>query len=149
MADNSIRERIILADMELIEAISSIKTVIRTVPTLTDLDNYAVTQLPLACVVGKLPVPKNHISKRDGQVDQIISDLAIDIFVFFQENVNMDSELSFMLDDFWAAMYSNPTRSNLVMTTWLEANPQPEHLPPYYAFQLIVNHSYKHTTGGI
>lgn len=151
MADNSIRERIILANIELLKSISKInsESVIRNVPTLNDLENYSLMQLPVVSVVGKLPEPQNHFSSRDGQVDYIISSLSIDVYVFFQENEEIDQKISYLLDEFWVKLYSDPTRGSLVHATWITCNPVPEYLPPYSAFQLTINHKYKHTTGGI
>ena len=149
MADNSKREQIILADIALVEMVTGIKTVKRTIPTLAVLDNFAVTQMPVAAVVGRLPVPKNHFAKRDGQVDFIVSNLKVDVYVFFQENESMDSELSSLLDDMWVAAYTDPKRGGLTMNTWLECNELPEWLSPYYAFQITINHQYQHLPGGI
>jgi len=149
MAANSLRERIILADKAILDALAMIKTVERRLPTYKDLQTFALTQLPVAAVVGRIPKPNNHISTRNGQVDQIISELRVDIFVYLQENVDADSEISNMLDDLWPALYSDSTRGGLCMFTALEAKENTETWPPFVAFNITCLHQYKHSTGGI
>jgi hypothetical protein len=149
MAENSKREQIILADIAILEGMSQIKTVKRTLQSHSDLQEFAGTQLPVAAVVGKLPVPVNHKTGRDGQVDMIISNLAVELYVYFQENVSADKEISDLLDDLWAALYSDPTRGGLCMLTTLTANPNYESWPPYVAFQVSCEHKYQHSIGGI
>jgi hypothetical protein len=149
MAANSLREQIILADISLIEALSNVKTVVRTVQSYSDLSNFAGPQLPVAAVVGRLPVPANHIRTRDGQVDQILSELKVDVYFYFQENVNADLEISDYLDDLWVALYADPTRGGLCLYTELLAVENYETWAPYTAFQMVINHRYKHNTGGI
>jgi hypothetical protein len=143
------REQIILSDIALIEQAESIKTVKRTMQSYSDLQSFAGTQLPIAAVVGRLPVPQNKFSTRDGQVDQIISSLRVDVFIYFQENQNMDSVLSSILEELWIKLYQDPTRNDLCILTHLEVQENNEVWPPFVAFQLIINHQYKHTTEGI
>ena len=151
MADNSKREQIINAVVNTLEGIDCIKTVSRTLQSYSNLrDNYALTQLPIAAVIGRLPVPKNHISGRTGFVEYAISRLVVDIFIYFQENVNSDSVLSSILDDLWVALYSEPTRGGLCIRTELEMNEQSHQVwAPFVAFQVRAIHYYQHTIGGI
>jgi len=150
MAENSTRERLILADIAIIEAMSpTIRTVKRTMQGHEDLQQFSGPQLPVAAVVGRLPVPIEHKAGRNGQVDQIKSALAVDIFVYFQENEEQDKQLSNMLDEMWRELYTNPTRSGLCLVTALTPNPDYSAWAPYVAFQLTCNHHYIHTPGGI
>ena len=149
MSDNSIREQIIEADKAIIESMSNIKTVIRRLPSYADLQQFALSQFPAVVVVGRMPEPENHISRRDGQVDQCLSELKVDLFIFIQENENADSQISSLLDDFWRVLYLNPTRNNLVLITELIAEENIEIWEPFVAFKITCKHKYKHTTGGI
>lgn len=149
MADNSKRERIIVADKQLIETMSSIKTVERRLPSYSDLQSFASTQLPVAAIVGRIPKPTNHVSKRDGQVDQCVSILNVDVYVFLQENKNADTQISSLLDDFWSTLYSDPTRGGLAMFLELIAEENIETWSPFVAFKITCSHKYQHTTGGI
>jgi len=149
MAENSKREAIILSDIALIESIPAIKTVARRLPSFSDLQSFASTQFPAVAVVGRIPVPVNHVQSRNGQVDLIVSELRVDAYVFIHENVNADAKISNILDDFWAVLYTNPTRNNLCMFTSLEATETTETWPPFVAFQLTCFHKYQHSIGGI
>ena len=84
MAKNSIREQILVYhEKYLIGKVKSISHVVRVMPKYSDLQNFAVPQFPVAAVVGRLPVPNEKISSRDGSsVDLIISLLKIDNFIF-------------------------------------------------------------------
>lgn len=149
MAANSKREQIILADVAIMQGVSSITTVKRTIQAYSDLQDFAQTQLPVAAVVGMLPVPKNHVTGRDGQVDYIISELKVDIFVYFQEANDQDEQVSLMLDDIWSALYSDPKRGILCMGTQLTAHADVEYWDPYVAFKISCIHQYQHNTQGV
>lgn len=149
MADSIKREQIILADKTIVETVSRINTVVRTIPSFNEISNFANEQLPVAAVVGRLPVSENHFSKSDDQVDYCLSILKVDVSVFFQDNVSPDSTVSLILNDLWKALYLDPTRSNLVIRTWLIPEEEVEILDSYHAFRLIINHQYQHTPGGI
>ena len=149
MSSNSIREKLIVADEVLVKGITMIKTVKRRLPSYAGLKDFAMTQLPVAAIVGRLPVPSNHVNTRVGQVDQCISELKVDINVFMQENENADTQISSLLDDFWRVLYSDPTRAGLGFFLELTAEENVETWVPYVAFQITCIHKYKHTTGGI
>lgn len=151
MAKNSIREQLLEYHRKtLIGKVKLIKTVIRTMPKYEDLDNFAATQLPVAAVVGRLPVPVEKVSSRDGSaVDIIISNLKIETIVYFQEKENPDSELSWLLDDVWVKLYSDVTYNSLALGTILEPSEDVVYWEPYVAFKVISNVRYQHTTGGI
>jgi hypothetical protein len=149
MAANSKREQIILADVAIMQGVSGITTVERTIQTYSDLQDFAQTQLPVAAVVGRLPVPKNHIAGRDGQVDYIISELVVDVFVYIQAAQDQDVVVSSMLDDIWPALYADPRRGDLCMGTQLTAHADVEYWNPYVAFKVSCVHQYQHDTQGI
>lgn len=151
MAENSKRERIILADISLIEELvpDTFKTVSRQLQSYSDLQEFAVTQLPVVAVVGRMPVPVNHKYTGSGQVDFHVSRLRVDFFCYIQDNVNPDVTVSNLLDDLWAKLYSNPTRNNLCMHTELTADEDLSYWKPYVAFLVSAFHTYQHTTEGI
>lgn len=150
MAANSQREQIIVYNVDLIKTLPSIKTVIRTKQSYSQLQQFAVTQLPLVAVVGRLPKPVEKVSSRTRvKIDLIISELAIDFFVYFQETVSPDERLSFLADDIWAKLYLDETMGDLVIGTLLTVDEEPEYWDPFVAFRVTATVKYKHTTGGI
>jgi len=153
MAVNSKRERIIVHVVGLLEGVASIKTVARTKQTYAELQEFALTQLPVAAVVGRLPVPSTsgysmHISRRTS-VDVIVSDLAIDVYVYAQELEEPDTLISNLADDLWAALYVDQRMGGLVVETRLNLEEETEWWHPFLAFRITVNVKYKHDTGGI
>ena len=150
MAANSKRERIILADVAIVETIDAITTTVRTLQSYSDLESFAITQFPVAAIVGRLPVPNNKHSRRySAAVDQCISDLRVDIFVYFMNNEDADTQLSSLLDDLFAALYTNQSRNDLCLSTVLELTENNEVWHPFAAFKLTCVHTYQHDTGGI
>jgi len=147
------REQIILADYALVESVSFIKSVKRVMMLYEDLQKFAVTQLPVAAVVGRLPVAqKYHKSGRQREViGQIQSELVVDIFVYFQNTVvnEMDSEISTYADALFAALFTNPSRDELCLETLVEIEPEYSYWDPFVAFKVKVTHIYLHDTGGI
>lgn len=151
MAKNSIREQILVYHTRyLIGKVKSINHVVRVVPLYSDLQQFAVTQFPLAAVVGRLPVPDEKLSNRNGySVDKIISSLRIDNYIYMQEREDRDSVISDIVDDVWAKCYSDITYGGLVMKTLLEVNEEIEVADPFVAFRLTSKVTYQHSTGGI
>lgn len=155
MAANSLREQIIVHVVDLVEDVSSIKTVVRVKQSYSDLQQFAVTQLPLAAVVGQLPRPVpaggrlgSHKSTRSC-MDVFISDLPVDIYVYGQELDNPDTLVSILADDIWAKLYEDQYMGGLVISVWVSFEEQLEYWHPYVAFKATVTVKYKHTTGGI
>ena len=150
MAENSLRERIILADLTLIQSLSSISTVVRTIQSYSDLQSYAVTQFPVVAIVGRLPVPTYKPSLRIREdIDQVLSILRVDFYTYFMNNENSDTELSSLLDDMWVKLHSDPTRSRICLGTTLEMTEDTQVFAPYGAFRITAIHQYKHTIEGI
>lgn len=151
MARNSIREQLLVYHVKyLIGKVNSIQTVVRTMPNVSDLQQFAVSQFPLAAVVGRVPVPQEKISSRDGSaVDIIISNLRIDNFIYLQTREEPDSALSSIIDDVWVKCYSDVTYNGIALGTVLEVTEDVEYYDPYIAFRLTSIVKYKHSTGGI
>jgi len=150
MAANSLREQIIVAVVTELEGISTIKTVERRLPSKQDLDNFAITQFPVIAVVSGLPKPVEHKVTRDPAAkDVFLSELKMELYGYFQDNVNPDTTLSSLLDDIWVALYADPGKGGLVIETDLMPEIHQDFWDPFYAFKLDVILKYKHTTGGI
>ena len=150
MAANSIREQIIVYVKDKVGELASIKTVSRVQQTYSQLQQFAVTQFPVVAVVGRLPVPVEKVASRTRvKIDLIISELSIDLFVYFQDKVNPDQTLSNLLDDLWSKLYADEEMGRLVISTLLTADEQAEYWEPFVAFRVTVKVKYKHTTGGI
>jgi hypothetical protein len=150
MSANSKRERIIEANLCLVESLSSIKTAQRTIPNYSDLQNFAITQLPVAAVVGRLPVPvEKHSGRRSAEVLQVRSKLVVDVFVYLQANENADTEISALMDDLWVALYADQSRGALVLSTEIVPEENTQYYAPFAAFKLSVVHYYIHDIGGI
>lgn len=151
MARNSIREQILVYHAKnLIGKVNSISYVIRVMPEYSTLQQFAVTQFPLAAVVGRLPIPVEKVSSRDGSaVDIIISSMRIDNYIYLQQRENPDSFISEIMDDVWAKCYSDVTYNGLVLNSTLEVTEDVEYWDPFIAFKLTTKLNYKHSTGGI
>lgn len=150
MAENSFRERIILADIAIVQSIPAITTTVRTIQSYSDLQEYAITQFPVVAIVGRLPVVNNKFSGRiKSQIDQCISRLKVDFYTYFMNNENSDSQLSSLIDDMWVYLHQNPTRSNICLATEIELTEETAVFAPYGAFRLTCIHTYQHDTGGL
>ena len=151
MAKNSIREQILVYhEKYLIGKVKSINTVKRVMPSYSDLQQFAVTQFPLAAVVGGVPVPERKMSSRDGSgVDILISSLKIDNYIYLQQKEDPDSTLSDIMDDVWVKCYSNVTYGGLVLSTELLPEQETAYWEPYVAFKITSEVKYSHTVGGI
>lgn len=150
MANDSKREQIILHVISEIEEIDSIKTVVRKMQAHSDLQEFAVTQFPVVAVVGRLPVPAEHVAGRGaGRADRMISELAVDLYIYFQDVVSPDSTVSCLADDLWAKINVDQTKNKLVISTLLRMTENPEYWAPFVAFKMSCNFKYVHTIGGI
>ena len=149
MAANSKREQIILANTVIIETIDALKATKRVLPERAELKKLPNTNFPLAAVVGRIPLPADHQEDREGNRDQFISELKIDIFVYFMQRKDTDQQISNLLDDFWQALYQDQSRGGLVFDTKLIPTEKVNIWKPYAAFKLTIIHNYLHDTGGI
>lgn len=153
MAANSKRERIIVKVKTLLETLGTINTVVRRKQTYSELDDFALTQLPVAAVVGRMPkTPSSgittHISRRTS-VDVVISELRVDVFVYAQDKETPDTTISNLADDLWALLYADQKLGGLVIELRLELEENAEYWEPFLAFKITVVTKYKHDTGGI
>lgn len=150
MAIDSIREQILVHLKALVEGLSSIKTVTRTKQSYAGLEEFAITQLPLVAVVGRLPQPVEHINRRvPGGVDLIVSALPVEFYVYSTDNENPDTLISNLADDLWALLYADQTLGGLAISVLLKFSEDPQSWPPYIAFRITATIKYKHTIGGI
>ncbi len=153
MASNSIREQILSYLVDLVGVLPSIKTVKRVQPSkLDDIRRYSPQQMPLAAVIGGVPVPVEHRKTRGpgkGVVDVILSDLIVEFFIYFMDNETPDQTLSDIMDDVWSGLYSNQTLGGLALGLYITPRVQIAAWDPYVAFSLAVTINYKHSTGGI
>jgi len=151
MAKNSIREQILVYhETKIIKRVGVINNILRTLPTLSDLQQFATTQFPLVAMVGGLPVPVEKVSSRDGsKVDLIISELTINNYVYLQETENVDSFISEIADDIWKKCYVDETYGGLALSTLLSFDEDVVYYDPYVAFLLVSKIKYKHNSGGI
>lgn len=149
MAANSKREQIIVYNKTMLESVNSIKTIKRVKQEYQELSNFAQTQFPVIALVGHLPVPEDHRENREGDRDQFDSELKIDLYVYIQQQVDQDEQISNLLDDIWAKLYTDQTRNGLVISTKLIPDDKIGNWKPFTAFKLTIVHRYIHNTGGI
>lgn len=151
MATNSKREQIIELTYNMVKTVSSIKSPLRTMPNYAELQEFAQTQFPVCAVVGRMPIPLEKRSTRKINVDQIISELKVDVFTYLQvrSGNQVDTEISNLADDLWAALYNNQNRGGLVIDTTIKINEKINVWNPFAAFQITAIHKYVHDTGGI
>jgi uncharacterized protein (DUF1697 family) len=150
MAVNSKREQIITYIVTKLEELKTINFVVRKMPTVSDLKQFALPQFPVAAVVGRLPVPiEKKSGRKTGDVEIVKSSFAVDLFVYIQDNENPDSSISNLADDIWVKLYSDQTKSGLVLGTTLEITEGTEYWAPFVAFKMTDKSIYIHDTGGI
>lgn len=151
MADNSKRERLIIANKDLIDSVETIKTVLRVRPTYSDLQNFAQTQFPVAAIVGRLPVPEPKDDTRTGTHEQFIMELKVDAFIYLQVNDDADTEISDFADDLWEVLLSADQKRGMKECFFTEVTLHEKiHVyRPFAAFQVTITHKYITDTGGI
>lgn len=149
----SIREQLILADKAILDGLSWINKVDRTLMDYNELKNYAVTQFPVAAVVGNLPKLNQYkFSERDHSiVDAIQSELVVDVYFYFQRRAwsSVDEKVSEYANALFVALFANPSRGGLCLRTVVAPKPEYSYWDPFIAFKIEVKHYYNHTTGGI
>lgn len=149
MSTDSKREQIIIANKTLVESVSSITSVVRTWQSHSDLESFAVTQFPVCAIIGRMPKFLEKKSNRVTNVDQIISELKVDILTYVQVNENMDTSISNICDDLFQTLYTDQERGGLVFDTVLELDENQQVWPPFAAFKITAIHRYIHDTTGI
>jgi hypothetical protein len=151
MAANSKREQLLVAMVALGNGLTAINTVKRIQPTgLTELKAYTGPQLPLAVILGGMPIPNPKLSQQTRRMDKAISDLAVDFFIYALDNTTPDSTISTLADDLWVALWADVTQGfKWVIGTKVEPEPGTGIWPPYCGFNMRATITYKHGTGGI
>jgi len=149
----SIREQLIVADKAIVDSVSFIKTVKRSMMKYEDLKKFASTQIPVGAVVGRLPKAEEyHRSGRHREIiGQISSSLIVDVFVYFQNTTveMMDTEVSEKANELFAALFADSSRNGLCLETTVDIKPDYLYWDPFVAFTVQISHLYIHTTGGI
>lgn len=152
MALNSKREQIILADLAIVKAISSIKYTLRAVPAWQDLSTkFSSAQFPACAVVGRMPTPLNLHRATRCRIDNITDELKVDVYTYIFQNVEeqVDADISNYADDIYAALYTDQTRGGLVTKSEVSIYEENNYFNPYGAFKITVRHEYVHGTEGI
>lgn len=151
MASNSKREQLLLKVKALLEGINAISFVDRKpLQGISDLQAYPQTQLPLAVVLGGMPVPDEKFSDRTRKLDKVASTLGVNVIVYALDNVTPDTTISTLADDVWATLYQDITLG-FKWVLGLRIVPEADIAvwDPYVAFSMRVNITYLHDKGGI
>jgi len=151
VASNSKREQILTTVRTKVLALGSILQVERKpLQGLADLEAYAQTQLPLAIILGGMPVPTEKFSDRTRKLDKVISELPVTVLVYALDNVTPDSTISTIADDIWVTLYNDITLGyRWVMGLDIKPDANVAVWDPYVAFRMLVNVTYLHDKGGI
>lgn len=151
MAANSKRELAIARIVSKLEELTSLFFVDRKPITgISDLQAYAQTQLPMAAVMGRMPVPVTKKSDQRRALDKVISVLGIDVVVYALDNVTPDTTISSLADDIWVKLYDDITQGyKWIIDTEITPEANIAVWDPYVAFSMLVNITYIHDKGGI
>jgi len=155
MAANSKRERIILQVVSEMESLipSVLRTVKRQLPAgIEDLDRFASTQLPLACVLGLLPEKESLQGGNRGtsaDCSLVKSKLDVQVFGYFMDNVTPDSTLSNLADDFYRVLNADPSKNGLAIGTEVLPDSNVGNWEPYVAFKFVCRVTFIHSLGGL
>lgn len=151
MARNSKREQLLEKVVAQLKTLDSLKTVERKPLTgIKELSSIANTKLPIAIVLGKLPVPAEKEPGRSVQVDKFQSKLSIDVLVYFQDAKTPDTTTSLIADDIWAKLLSDVSQGfKWVIATSILPDANVAVWDPYAAFIMTVNITYLHGKEGI
>lgn len=148
MALNSVREQIInnivttLTDIESLSCVSR-----RRMTDLDELQSVPTTQLPYMSVTGGLPEPiQKQSGRRFGNVEVVKSVLTVEVVCYHLAPVDPDTVLSNLLDDVWAALYTDQTRGGTALGTELIPQVEPVFIQPYILFRVVCNITYLHDT---
>jgi hypothetical protein len=148
MALNSTREQVINNVVTTLEGVESLSCVSRKRMTdLDELQSVPTTQLPYISVTGGLPEPiQKQSGRRFGNVEAVKSVLAVEIVCYALAPVDSDTVLSDLLDDVWAALYTDQTRGGIALGTELTPQVEPVFIQPYILFRVVCNVTYLHDT---
>jgi hypothetical protein len=151
MAANSRRELLLAKIKTTLDSVSSLSYVERKpLKGLSDLNAYPTTQMPLAIVLGSMPVSEEKFSEREIKLDRVRSILKATIIVYAMDNQTPDSTVSTLADDIWAAIYNDITLGfSWVSGLTIIPDANVAVYDPYVAFSIDVDISYFHGKGGI
>jgi hypothetical protein len=132
------------------------KTVERRLVDRAQLMQFAVTQLPVVCVVGQLPIPRAKESAQEqARVTVNTFEMKVDCYVYLTDNTQSDNIITASLEELWRVLYAPPTPAALALKTspilhWrLVPEAELGYWEPFVAYVLTVNVTYVNTTGGI
>lgn len=151
MAANSKREQLLNRVEALLGGLSSLSYVERKpLQGIKELQAYPQTQLPLAVVLGGMPVPDEKFSDRTRKLDKVQSTLGVNVIVYALDNVTPDTTISTLADDIWTAIYQDITLGfKWVLGLRIVPEANVAMWDPYVAFSMLVNITYLHDKGGI
>lgn len=153
MADNSKRERIILAVVADLGTLSGVKTVSRRRPTLEQLQGTAQTELPKIAVTAGLPVPDPHMKElqKTRLRDKFVSNIELEIVYYdlLYNDDEYDSRISSIADDLWTLLHANQSWGGLATATDVRPDSDVAIWDPYLAFKITLTIQYIHGIGGI
>jgi len=155
MAENSKRERILVAISTRLHELQWPQAIKRSRPAFDQLKTIPNTQFPFIGLTGQLPDPSQY-SKRDtrsafAQYTKFISTLRAELVIYemVYSNDQYDSLISNRADDVWAKIYSDPSFGSLCISCLVQPEIQVGYWDPYLAFKFSLIVTYEHGTGGI
>jgi len=151
MAAGSKRELILEAVLAKVLALDSILQAERKpLVGMKDLQAYAQTQLPIAIILGGMPVPVEKKSGRTRKLDKVISVIGVDVLIYAMDNVTPDSTISSLADDVWVTLYDDITLGyQWVLDMEIVPDAKIAVWDPYVACRMLTNVTYLHDKGGI
>jgi hypothetical protein len=137
--------------VKLLEGMQDLKTIIRKRVGYDELRNFAITQMPVAAVVSKLPIPTPKWSGRNHSTPDLFdSQFEISVTVFLSDaSEEHDSELSHVADEMWRTLWSNLTLSGYAQRIEVKPESGVSVWPPYVAFRFLLIVHYQHNVGGL
>ena len=147
------REKILLKILEMVQGVDGIKKVVRQRPTLTEFKSLSNQLFPYAIIEGQAPQPEKLIQearKGFGQVIRHRFRMKIDIYCYYTQSADPDSDFGLLYDGLYRALYAgDELLAGLVDK--MEIVPLDHHktvFKPYYAFRMQIVVQYD-TNGGI
>lgn len=149
MAENSIREQLILSNESLLTSLGIFNGIKRVRLSHSDLSEFAHPQFPVLAIVGGLPQPDPHEVSRGVPKDIFQMKLVIQLFVYIHERNDFDTMISSIMDDMWRILHTDQTRGNLTYETIIKPAKDVYAYAPYAGFQMLIEHKYQTGIGGI
>jgi hypothetical protein len=158
VAENSKRERVLVALVAVVDAITSLNSTSREQPAdPKELASIPITKLPMAVITAGLPVPDENDMQRPGAgLGSARSTMDVNIIVYGQYGVagagaqNPDTVISNIADDLWRALQATPNLGfKWVSKMNVRPTPTKAVFRPYFAFSMTAAITYVHDKGGI